>query len=115
MRKKLLDWVIKDCATILICCIYYLFLHLINNTCLILWVTGVKCPTCGMTRAIISLFKGDIYSSLSLNFMAVPTAIAIYLNIHVGKRFKKFVNIYTVVVAIGVALRYIILFLGDLI
>lgn len=115
MRKKLLEWVIKDCLTILICSVYYLFLHLINNTCLILWVTGVKCPTCGMTRAIVSLLKGDVRLSLSLNFLAVPTSIAIYLNIHVGKRFKKFVNIYTFVVAIGVALRYIILLLGDFI
>ncbi|MGA1977127.1 MAG: DUF2752 domain-containing protein [Bacteroidales bacterium] len=37
------------------------------GVCLFKSVTGIPCPSCGSTRAIIALFHGDVVKSLSLN------------------------------------------------
>ena len=42
-----------------------------------------NCPTCGMTRAMLSLFKGDIASYISYNPMALPFLPALLLGFHI--------------------------------
>lgn len=37
------------------------------SVCLIKKITNIPCPSCGSTRAIISLLKGDFYTSVYLN------------------------------------------------
>lgn len=41
-----------------------------------------------MTRAIISVFKGDFYGYVKKNAMAIPVLVAVLLLVHV-KKFKR--------------------------
>ena len=51
--------------------------------CLIYTQAGIFCPSCGATRAVISLFCGDITSALKYNCYIVLTApIMIGLSIY---------------------------------
>lgn len=37
------------------------------EVCLIKYVTNIPCPSCGSTRSVISLIKGDFIGALNLN------------------------------------------------
>jgi hypothetical protein len=50
------------------------------SLCLFRTFTGLPCPSCGMTRAFISLGHGDIYSAVLFN----PASILIYIATWVG-------------------------------
>ena len=61
-----------------------------------------NCPTCGMTRAMFSLFKGDIASYISYNPMALPFLSALLLGFHIRVlQIKKRVS-ETVIITAGV-------------
>ena len=53
--------------------------YLLDVTCPILLLTGKTCPTCGSTRAILSLLRGNVEMYVSYQPMAVPLAIAVIL------------------------------------
>lgn len=82
--------------------IYYTVAAFLKTTCLIKYVTGYNCPACGMTRAMLSLLKGDWYGYLSHNAMALPVVLALLIIVH--NRFKRklrfFVQILCVVILI---------------
>ena len=40
--------------------------------CPFLWVTGLSCPGCGMTRALLLLLQGDAAGSFAMNPMLIP-------------------------------------------
>ena len=45
------------------------------EVCLIKHITNVPCPSCGSTRSIISLIKGDFIGALNLNPLGYIIAI----------------------------------------
>ncbi|MBC8576336.1 DUF2752 domain-containing protein [Oscillospiraceae bacterium BX1] len=47
-----------------------------------LFFTGQICPTCGSTRAILSLLRGNFKMYVSYQPMAIPLVIAVVLCIH---------------------------------
>ena len=52
--------------------------------CIFQRITGLLCPSCGATRAIISLFYGDLAAAVDYNafvvFMLIPIiALALYI------------------------------------
>ncbi len=47
--------------------------------CPILHLTGVPCPGCGLTRAIMLLLQGDVYASIKFHAFAPIFLIAIVL------------------------------------
>ena len=108
--SELKSWLLIDFKLVVICIFYYLFLHLLGQTCLIKWVIGFECPACGMTRAMKCLIKGDIIGYINFNFMALPTFIVLYLGFHKPKPLIKITNILTCFVAVGVLIRYIYIF-----
>lgn len=56
----------------------YVIFYLLNITCPIKYVTGISCAGCGMTRAWISLLKGDINSAFYYHpLFAMPLIWAI--------------------------------------
>ncbi len=59
------------------------FSYIIGYQCPILFFIDVPCPTCGMTRAMVALLKGDIDLSISYHPMAIPVLIAVLLCFHV--------------------------------
>lgn len=52
--------------------------------CPIKYFLHFDCPTCGMTRAILSLFRGDIASYMDFNPMALPFLILLLFAVHSG-------------------------------
>ncbi len=53
-----------------------------NNSfevCLIKHVTNIPCPSCGSTRSVISLAKGNFYEALSINPLGLVVAIIMLL------------------------------------
>ena len=57
--------------------------YLLKITCPILSLTGIPCPTCGTTRALLSLLRGDIKNYLYYQPMAVPMTITVVLCMHI--------------------------------
>lgn len=39
----------------------------INIPCVLRWMTGIKCPGCGMTHAVLSFIDGNFKQALSYN------------------------------------------------
>ncbi|MBE5927079.1 MAG: DUF2752 domain-containing protein [Lachnospiraceae bacterium] len=56
--------------------------------CRLKTMTGINCPGCGGTRALKSLFKGDIFSSLYYNAFATYGAI-IYILFFVTQTLER--------------------------
>lgn len=40
--------------------------------CLFRRLTGIPCPGCGLTRALLCLLRGDIRGALAYNALAIP-------------------------------------------
>lgn len=62
--------------------LYMLIAIIFNLPCPIKFITGISCPGCGMTRAVISLCKLDFDSAWHyhpLVFLLIPIAITIYI------------------------------------
>lgn len=83
------------------------------DLCLFRRVTGLPCPSCGMTRSYISLFRGDIGNAFFMHplFPLIPFIALLFF---IGRYKKKhFTRTY---IAIGIAflvvyiIRMIILF-----
>lgn len=45
--------------------------------CNFLAITGVPCPTCGGTRAMVALGRGDVFHALATNPLVAATVLAL--------------------------------------
>lgn len=78
--------------------------------CPIKYFFGFDCPTCGMTRSLTALFKGDIALSLRLNPMTVPFFLVVFFALH-RKLFpikKRTADIIIIVGTVCVIISYIL-------
>lgn len=67
-------------------------------TCIIRKIIKIPCPTCGVTRAMLSLLTGNIQKYFYYNPMALPLCLAVFLML-AGNRFKiKFLQIASFVI-----------------
>ncbi len=65
----------------------YLYLFLTSNyfegeqtsVCMIKNATGYPCPSCGTTRAVQSLYKGDFTGSLLYNPFGIILSVALFI------------------------------------
>lgn len=106
VKKTIKKWILADLVVLFVVILYYAVLYINGQTCLIKWLFNFECPTCGMTRAICRLIVGDIKGYIDYNFLALPTAICFYACLHASGRVKKWVNILTVVLAVGIIIKY---------
>ncbi len=79
----------RGVSAVLAVIIFYAVLQLLGITCPILFLTGVSCAGCGMTRAWLSLFHGDIIAAVHYHpifWMALPAAAMILFRRRLPKR-----------------------------
>lgn len=56
---------------------------------------GIPCPGCGLTRAWLSLFKGDVQQAFSYNMLFIPLTIVVLIiggTMLVNKALPKWLN-----------------------
>ena len=67
-------------------CLFLFFLRVFQITCPLRYLFGIPCPTCGITRAMLSLIRGDIRAFLSRSRCAVMPCRMAY---HSPKAFQE--------------------------
>lgn len=79
MRSQRIVFIGVTCALAVTAAVY-LFFHLSGIGCPIQFVTGISCPGCGMTRALVSAVCLDIEAAFAYHPMWVavlPTAVVL--------------------------------------
>ena len=108
IKNNIIYHLILDATVLVVAMGYYFIVSVFKSTCIIKYIFGIECPTCGMTRAIISLFSGDIKGYFKFNFMAIPLLCTVYLYLH-SLLNKKLLDVLVVIVAFATFTRYIII------
>lgn len=49
------------------------------NVCLFRQVTGIPCPSCGITHAVLSITKGNFRKALDENILGFPAALILVI------------------------------------
>lgn len=73
-------------------------------------ITGLPCPGCGMSRALLSLLYGDIAQSLYYHPMLVPTGIAALIALFVPEKRKTTAIIWCILMTVCYGWRMITIF-----
>lgn len=80
--------------------LFYVFLESMGITCPILFLSGISCAGCGMSRAWLSLLRLDFASAFSyhpLFLLPVPAAFIYLMKKHIPKVVYQTVMVITVV------------------
>ena len=86
--------------------LYYVFCFLFNITCPIYATVGIPCPCCGVTRALISLFKLDVEEYVRYNIMALPLVLALVIAMRFNSFRRKRAALVVVISILTVNLIY---------
>lgn len=87
-----------------------LFIFL-NWFCPVKRFLGVECPTCGMSRALISLLRLDFRGYFHYNAMALPVALVLLLGMFHSKisdEFLKRISLLIIILVCVINLAYYI-------
>lgn len=90
-----------DITIILIIVIIYAVGMLFGITCPILYFTGISCPGCGMTRAWINIFDGNLQKAFifhPLFWMPLLVGLLWLIKNKIDKEYMK--NIYRVLLSL---------------
>ena len=102
--------IIKHLTVISAVILYIIILKLFSLDCIIKAVIGMPCPTCGITRSVISMFKLDFKQAFYYHPLSIPIIAALLLGIHSSlfKKGKKYINIFVITVAVLTFACYVI-------
>ena len=72
------DVIVKDIALV---AAVYLLLEIFGITCPIKWITGISCGGCGMSRAWLSVLRGDFAAAFAFHplWPVPPAALAMII------------------------------------
>lgn len=78
---------------------YDLMHHSDASICFIKNVTDIPCPSCGSTRSVISLLKGDFWKAIQYNplgylIVAIMLFTPVWIVIDLAKNSDSFLNAY---------------------
>lgn len=68
---------IERACGLLAAALAFLLIRALGVTCLIKYFTGIACPTCGMSGAVLCLLNGDFEGYISSNAFALPVGAII--------------------------------------
>lgn len=101
--KRLLVKHGKYVAVILVVLLIYI---LTGIGCPIYKWLGIRCPTCGVTRALRGLLSGDLEQYLSMNPFAIPLVVATVVGIHLSIMPTKWRNCAILFIAVTTVSNY---------
>ena len=89
----------KHIIVFMIITVFYIVCITYGFKCPIKYITGVSCPTCGMSRAMWALLRLDIAGYVEYNVMAffMFSAVLIYIHKNVLKK-KRWISWYMIIV-----------------
>lgn len=73
----------KNVCILIILILFLLVIELIPVTCLFKQVTGISCPSCGMTRAFHSILNFDFIAAFKYNILSILLFIFIVYSIYI--------------------------------
>ncbi|HEY9006732.1 MAG TPA: DUF2752 domain-containing protein [Ohtaekwangia sp.] len=53
--------------------------HATVTVCMFKNITGVPCPSCGITRSVLSLLQGDLYHAVMINPLGILAALLLII------------------------------------
>lgn len=86
------------------------FGEITGSICLIRGLTGVPCPSCGMSRAIIAVINGDIIKAFKFHPLFWLPFVALLLIIFKRRFFKKILICSIILIMLVYILRMTMLF-----
>ncbi len=72
---------IKNSVILIILTLFLLMIEFVPVTCVLQRVTGISCPSCGMTRAFYSILGFDFVQAFHYNILSIPLFIFIVFSI----------------------------------
>ena len=81
-----------------------------GSICLIRGLTGIPCPSCGMSRAIIAVINGDIINAFKFHPLFWLPFVALLLIIFKRRFFKKILICSIILIMLVYILRMTMLF-----
>ena len=79
----------KDLRSLAAIALFYVAIEALGVTCPILYLTGISCAGCGMSRAWLSLLRGDLAGAFAyhpLFWLPVPAAALLLLQRRMPRR-----------------------------
>lgn len=67
----------KNICILIVLSLFLLMIELLPVTCIFKQVTGISCPSCGMTRAFYSILKLDFLGAFQYNILSIPLFVFI--------------------------------------
>ena len=86
--------------------------------CVLRNLTGMPCPTCRASRAILSLLTFNIKDYFYYHPMALPIALALFLTVRITafpSKYRKFIIVYLVAAVVLTLILYFYRLLNGLI
>ena len=113
--KKLFQICNPYLPLVLALALYCLMLHLLQITCPIKWFTGVSCPGCGMTRAVLHALRFDVAAAFHFHplWCVLPFAAVALLLLHVKGKRRAFKALLYLLIAAFLAVYLVRLLWGD--
>lgn len=108
-RKKFVSILKLHLIILIIILLYIIIVNITKIYCPIFFIIGKPCPTCGSTRALLSLLEFNIDDYFHFNAMALPLGIFTLLGIHrkIAKKHFKYLDCFVILTAIISFLYYL--------
>ncbi len=80
----------------------YAVLYLADTTCIVRMISGIPCPFCGMTRAVLSILRFDIAAAFAFHPMVWSLPVLALYYLYDGRPIKnRWINISVLSLVLG--------------